>query len=374
VVTVALPFRFQQLGLPIVQYGIVVAAWALGALLTETLWGALAFRLGVASRILALGLGAIAVVLALGFARTFVAFAALEGLFGALSISLTPLIRWTAFTAGGPGSGGRGAGRYSAILGVGFTVGTVGGPLAFIWWEFEGVAVLSATLFAVSLLLAGLVPWDLANLPLKIRKERPSWRSFGQRPFVLALGLVFVGYIAYTLPQEFFQYYSIDLYGGTVAEAGFVLGGARIAALLGSLAIGGLADRRGSLRVAVPGFALLAIGALGSWASRSYLELTLATLLFSAAQGWLLPCLTSFAMRSIPRRLEGTAMGLLGSVEDFGQLVGPVAYGVSWSTFGPTSIFPLTAVLAASGGNVATLSLSSFATSQPPDPTGPEVD
>jgi predicted MFS family arabinose efflux permease len=126
--------------------------------------------------------------------------------------------------------------------------------------------------------------------------------------------------------------------------------------------------------VAVPGFALLAIGALGSWASRSYLELTLATLLFSAAQGWLLPCLTSFAMRSIPRRSEGTAMGLLGSVEDLGQLVGPVAYGVSWSTFGPTSIFPLTAVLAASGGIVATLSLSSFATSQPPDPTGPEVD
>ena len=52
---VTLPFRFQQLGIPVYEYGLTVGGYAAGMLLTESFWGILAFRLGRPAPLVGIG-------------------------------------------------------------------------------------------------------------------------------------------------------------------------------------------------------------------------------------------------------------------------------------------------------------------------------
>ncbi len=103
---VALPFRFQALGLSVVEYGVAIASLALGMLLTESVWGVLAFRLGNTRTILALGVASALLYAVIGVSTTFVELALSLGLLGALFVFQVPLMRWMALTALGPGTGG----------------------------------------------------------------------------------------------------------------------------------------------------------------------------------------------------------------------------------------------------------------------------
>jgi len=121
---VALPFRFQALGLSLVQYSVAIAIFAFGMLLTESVWGVLAFRIGNLRTVLALGVVVGVIYLAIGFSSTFLTLAISLGLLGAMAIFPVPLFRWMAMIAGGPGTGGAGTGRYGLFFGGGMAVGS----------------------------------------------------------------------------------------------------------------------------------------------------------------------------------------------------------------------------------------------------------
>ncbi|MGA7860357.1 MAG: MFS transporter, partial [Thermoplasmata archaeon] len=126
-----LPFRFQQLGLPIFEYGLTLSAYAAGMLLTEAVWGAWAFRLGRPTIIVAIGTVVGGATLLLGFASTFPVFLLAMVMIGALGVYLAPLLRWLAVSYGGPGSEGSGTGRWSSVFGLGIAIGVTTGPLEF---------------------------------------------------------------------------------------------------------------------------------------------------------------------------------------------------------------------------------------------------
>jgi MFS family permease len=108
-------------------------------------------------------------------------------------------------------------------------------------------------------------------------------------------------------------------------------------------------DRWGPARSNPVGFVLLVAGGLATWVSHSYVELVGATLVFSAGFGWLSASLLPLALNSMPRHHQGTAIGVFGSMEDAGLLVGPLLFGSAWTVFGPTSLFPLATGLATLG-------------------------
>ena len=45
-----------------------------------------------------------------------------------------------------------------------------------------------------------------------------------------------------------------------------------------------------------------------------------------------------------PSRMYGAAVGVFGSFEDLGSIVGPLLFGFVWATFGPIYIFAVTSV------------------------------
>jgi MFS family permease len=345
-IVVVLPFRFQQLGLSVEEYGVALAVYALGTLATEGLWGYLAFRLGSARSLGGLAIATAAAMLALGFGRSFAELVVLLGVYGMLVVYSTPLIRWIGMNAAGPGTAGQGLGRLGLFFGIGLSAGTAVGPLLYLYGGFWLNLYVATAVFAVSTVPLLFVPWNSVSLPRTRLVAKGSLRALVEQRFVLATVLVVFYFMIYTLITNFLQYYSIGLFHGTVQDTGYVIGAARAVALVSGLLIGALVDRWGTRRAAPVGFLLLLAGAIGTWASVTYPEMTVAALVMSTGAGWLSVTLLPMALTRIRPANQGTAVGVFGSFEDLGLILGPLVLGVVYSTLGPRDLFPVAAVLA----------------------------
>jgi MFS family permease len=346
---VALPFRFQSLGLSVVQYGVAIAVLALGMLLTEGVWGVLAFRLARVGTILVVGFAVTLVYLGIGVLTSFLGLTVLLGLLGAFLIFQVPLIRWMALTALGPGTGATGTGIYGLFSGAGLVLGTAIGPLLFVQFGFTSLVFLSAAIYVVGLVLTVILPWSELALPPQQAGFARHLREVFTPPFGLAALLVFLAFIAKSLILNFLQYYSVALFHGTPSEAGYVIGAAQATSLVAGAALGILIDRWGAGRSAPFGFGLVLAGAVGTLFSSSFSEMVGATLIVAIGLGWLAATLLPLALNPVPLRLQGTAVGVFGSFEDLGLLVGPLLISAVYYFYGTRSIFLLVAAVAVAG-------------------------
>ena len=362
---VVLPFRFQALGLSVVEYGVALAAYALGTLATESLWGYLAFRIGSARSLGVLSVVTAVSMVVLGFARSFVAFSVLLGIYGMLVVYSTPLIRWIGMTASGRGRASQGLGLLGLFFGIGLSCGTAAGPLLYSWGGFWLNVDVGTAVFLLSTIPLLRVPWGSVPLPRSRRRRERSLRTLLERRFVLATSLVVLYFMVYTLVTNFLQYYSIGLFHGTVDEAGYLIGAARGIALVSGVLLGSVVDRRGALRAASVGFVLLATGAVATWLSSTYVEMTVATLVIAAGAGWLSVTLLPMALSRVAPEDQGTAVGVFGSFEDLGLILGPLLLGAVYSALGPRDLFPVAAGLALAALVVA---LTAGASRSSPDP------
>lgn len=360
---VALPFRFQALGLSVVQYGVAIAGLAFGMLLTESVWGVLAFRLAKVRMILVLGLAVTLVYLGIGELTSFLGLAVLLGLLGALLIFQVPLIRWMALTALGPGTGATGTGIYGLFSGAGLVLGTALGPLLFVQFGFTTLALLSAVIYVVGVVLTVILPWSEVALPPQQSGFARHVREVFTRPFALAASLVFLAFIAKSLILNFLQYYSVALFHGTPSEAGYVIGAAQGTSLLAGAGLGVLIDRWGAGRSVPFGFVLVLVGAFGTLFASSFPEMVGATLVLATGLGWLAAALLPLALNPVPLRLQGTAVGVFGSFEDLGLLVGPILISAVYASYGAHSIFLLVGAVALAGAFLSLL----MRTTTPPD-------
>ena len=348
-IVVTLPFRFEDLGLSVLQYSIVLAASSFGMLATESLWGAVAFRIGRRPLILALGGSLTLVFVAVGFARSFVELVAILILLGVLFIFPIPLSRWLSLTAWGPGTGGAGTGRYGLFFGLGLVIGSSVGPLAYVRFGFVPLTMAAGVVSLAAAINFAAIPWETAALPSRGPDARSHVRDVLRQRFLLCAGLVTIYFVAYCLTVDFLQYYSMTLFGGTASDAGYVIGMARGVTLAAGFLLGPVVDRWSPERSSPLGFVLLAVGALGTLVATDYTGMIVATLVFSTGTGLLSASLLPLALGAVPRPAQGTAVGVFGSFEDLGLLVGPVVIGGAYSAYGAPSIFPVVAGIAAAG-------------------------
>ena len=348
VISVSLPFRFLALGLPVDNYGIVVGGYALGMLLLEAFWGRLAFRLAVRRWIVVLGGVVVALVLVLGFLPTFLPLLLDYTALGAIFIFLIPLQRFVGMHAQGPSSEGRGVGRTSAFWGVGFALGSAAGPVIFTTFGFRADVTVSAMLFGGSIVTSAIAPWRSARLPA-LATNAPS----GLRTMSLSLArvslLVVAAFIIFSFPSSYLPYYAVVFYGISRPGTGYILGAARLVSLLASFFLGSWGDRRGHPQAVLISFFLLAAGIAGTWFAPNAVGMTAATLLMFVGWGWLGASLLPLAMAPIATRQRGSAIGLYGSMEDLGLLLGPVIFGFVWSYWGGVNLFPVALAVAIMG-------------------------
>ena len=128
-----------------------------------------------------------------------------------------------------------------------------------------------------------------------------------------------------------------------------MIGLAQGASLLAGALLGTAVDRWGAGRSTPFGFALLMLGAFGTLLSSSYGEMTLATIVLATGFGWLSASILPLAMSPVPFRLQGTALGVFGSFEDLGFLLGPLVISEVYSAYGATSSFLVVGLVTMAG-------------------------
>jgi Major Facilitator Superfamily len=340
---VVLPFRFEALGFPVVEYGVAIAGLALGMLVTETLWGTIAFRLARPRVIVGMAAAVAVVWVGLAAATEYAELVGLLALFGALLIFQVPLIRWVAMTALGPGTRSTGTGIYGLFSGAGLVAGTALGPVVYVTVGYPVLVLGSTGLYVGGTLLTLALPWSRTAPAASDGGLGTHLREVTTRPFLLVAGLVALAFVAKSLLLNFVQYYSIALFHGTPVAAGYLIG-AGLAVVLGVGAVVGVKiDRWGAARSAPIGFLLVLAGAGTTWFAASYAPMVVGTLVLAAGVGWLSAALLPLAVGPLPLGVQGTGVGLIGSFEDLGLLVGPVALGAVYAAAGPRSLFVLVA-------------------------------
>ena len=309
----------------------------------------LAFRIGNVRTILSLGIAVALVYAAVGVSDSFLTLAVSLGLLGALGIFQVPLVRWMALTSLGPGTAGRGTGFFGLFTGVGLVVGTAIGPLIYVEFGFSALTIAVVAFYLVGLALIVILPWSRVTLPPRQSGFVRHVREVVTRPFLLAASMVVFAFVARALVSNFLQYYSVSLFHGTPSEAGYVIGAALAASLASGALLGTVVDRWGPARSAPFGFVLVALGTFGTLFSSSYAEMIGATVVFATGLGWLSASILPLALGPVPLRLQGTAVGVFGSFEDFGLLIGPILISAAYAGYGVNSIFLVVGAVALAG-------------------------
>jgi predicted MFS family arabinose efflux permease len=344
-ITVTLPFRFQSLGFSVVQYGVAAAVLALGLLITESVWGILAFRMGKVRVILCYGVVVAVLYLAVGFSTTYPALLISVGLIGGLFIFQVPLLRWIGLTALGPGTGGRGAGIFSLFSGIGIVVGSALGPVIFVRIGFPALSVIAVLCYVAALSLLLRMPWHALKIPPPTSGFATQVRAIMTSRFLLLSSLAVFLYIGRTLVWNFSQYYSVTLFHGTPSDAGYLLGAAQAVSICAGALLGVVVDRGGPRRSLPFGFALMALGTIGTLLSSFYIEMAGATMLVAIGFGWLNASILPLTISQTAEGLQGTTVGVFGSFEDVGLLVGPILISWIYATYSPQSSFVVVAFL-----------------------------
>jgi DHA1 family multidrug resistance protein-like MFS transporter len=336
-----MPLYVQQLG---VESAGDAAAWA-GLLNTATavtmalaapLWGRLADRLGPKTMLMRAAFAGSVVVGLMGLATSpwqLLALRLVQGTLTGTVAAATVLVSATA-------PQGR-AGQRLGTLQMVIFVATAAGPfMGGLFAELVGIrasfGVTSALLFASGVMVllgverAGATP----------EEEEYEFDKAAPLPRLgLMMGLIplFFVHVAITGVQPALPGFVGELAGASASVAGLsgqILGAGALAAALGSVVGGRLAERFGAQRVVISALVLAGLASLPQAGVASISELFVLSVLASFALGAVIPVANLVVRASVPAERQGEAFGIAASATSVAFGIGPLGGGLLAASFG----------------------------------------
>jgi len=341
-----MPLYVRSLGLSVSQWSFLATSLAVGLISFEAFWGSMSDRVN-RIRILIISMILMSAVLPLYTLPSLLPyFFVFQFLIGSFFVMVGPTTRaiiadwspddqlgfnmslWSACFAIGGISG--------PVLG-GLIVRNYGYPAAF----YTSTAILM--LAAVMLIVTG-KDGEVKKSPTGGLSElMANFRSIMSDRLVRTTFLTaFLMFFGASAIRSFIPIYASELYGMNEVSIGFMLTAGTTLQMLGTPIIGRLSDRFNAKRIlsvllAVSGLIFLTYGYAKSPLHLSVIT-ALVTLTFASTSVSLI-ILSKLADRD---RL-GMTMGIYGSFEDLGLVVGPLVFGFVWDYFGPRYLFPISA-------------------------------
>jgi multidrug resistance protein len=364
-----LPFWAQRLGANAFTIGLIATAYALAQFLFTPLLGALSDRYGRRPVILFS-----LIVEAAAFAMTALAgtlpmllIARFVGGMGASNIGSAQAV---VADVTPPEQRARGMGVIGAAIGLGFVVGpALGGLLATLgtatpFWVAMGVALFNALLVWRFLPETRVV--HEASSQSKGAPVFAGWRRALSAPVVARL--IFINLLltlAFTAMEAVFALFTQQTFGWNATQNGYVFAyvGVIIVVMQGGL-VGRLVKRWGERPLLIGGLALLSVGLILLPFSSSIGMLLAALGLLSVGDGAVTPTSSALLSLASPDGRQGETLGLAQGIGSLGRIIGPLAAGWLFLTFGASAPFLVGGMLTATALLVA---LPAFGkSSQPP--------
>jgi DHA1 family tetracycline resistance protein-like MFS transporter len=351
-----LPFYAVRFAASPQEVTALVAIYSLAQLVTAPLWGRLSDRVGRRPVLLvSLTASALAYLWLGGATALWMLFAA-RAFAGACAGNIAAAQAYVADVTQ-PEERARGMGLIGAAFGLGFMIGpALGGLLAGndpVAADLETPAWVAAGFSALALLgVALLLP---ESLPADRRGGDPPTGRIGavlnvlRRPVLSRLILVnFLVLLAVAGMQSVFAIWAMPRLGWGPGQVGYVFGyvGLVSAVLQGGL-IGRLTRYFGEEWLLLSGLALTAAGLLLLPFVHHLLVLVGAMTGLALGMGLMQPAINSLISRQAGPEEQGEVMGVSQSAGSLSRVLGPLAAGYSFATFGRDSPYFLAAVLVA---------------------------
>ena len=340
-----LPLYIEARGIGIVGWSVLVAVYAVGMFLFEWVWGSLNDRIEPLFLVLPSVL-CMSVLFALyTYHGSFSFFITLQLLSGAIGVVMGPTTRTYVSEESPQNSIGLYASLCWAFSSLGFVIGPLIGTYVAQRYSFEYSFYASS---ALSIILAFII---LISFPRNRRRTRRDSRSIinnltavlrARSSRFLFLSTIFA-LMGFTVIRSFLPLYASGQVRMSTLEVGTLIAMITVAQLVAMPMLGWLSDRFGRKRTVVAVFTLSSFAFLLYFlASTSYQVLLVSIVAGVSLSG------TSLLLAMIPdvtpSTMYGAAVGIYGSFEDMGIIIGPLVYGFVWSTTGPVYIFAASAV------------------------------
>jgi MFS family permease len=339
-----LPLYIKSLGIGIAGWSALAATFALGMFLFEWMWGSLSDRID-RKYLMIFSLLCMSGMFVL-YARhgSFFFFLVLQLLSGAVGVAVGPTTR----AAVSEGSSSQSAGLFASVWWVFLSVGQIIGPLIGTYiaqsssfeYSFYASSVLSILLILV-VLLSFPESHQLAEKPRNmVYGLNASLRTHSARLLFLAAIFAFMGW---SIVRTFLPLYASGQVGMSTIQIGRLISTVAASQLVAILFLGWVSDSFGRKTLVILGFLLCS----GSFLLYLLANTSLEVFFVSIAVGLGLSAsllLLSLVPDVTPKRMYGTVVGIYGSCEDLGIIMGPLAYGLVWGAIGPVYIFAAASV------------------------------
>jgi DHA1 family multidrug resistance protein-like MFS transporter len=263
--------------------------------------------------------------------------------------------------------GGR-LGWYASMNDIGATGGPmIGGFILYFTASFPITYLTAGVLGVITLVVVLLLPEiDMAGRPVgKTTGQRLAEFRQGIRevlsapPILIASGIEAVMYFGYAAFLGFLPIYAKRA-GLNDAEIALVLGAQLVAAMVVKPVAGKLSDRLGRKPVIIVGLLFCATALPIVFRSEAFTTFALVSAVLGVGVGAVTPVTNALIADLASAKRLGAAMGVFGTVFDFGEAMGPIVAGFLIGSLGYASTFD---VLAAA--TIAATAILSFAVREP---------
>jgi len=336
-----MPLYVESLGIGIVGWSLLAASAGLGMFFLEWAWGALYDKV---DRRLLMVLSALSVSILYPLYTlqgSIPYFIVLQFLTGAIGIAIGPTSRAYVSDESPQKSVGLFASLWWTFFILGRTIGPLLGSFIAEVWSFQYSFYASALLSFVTVLLI-LITFPKRDMP----RRTSSLNIVGGLKSVLhvrSIGFLFMSalfaFMGVSLIRSFLPLYGSEQVQMSTLDVGVLISATSAAQLIAMPSLGWISDRFGRKRMVLLGFGLSSLAFLLFFVARNSFQLLLVSLVVSVGLSASSLLLLAVIRDVASNRLYGTAVGLYGSFEDMGLILGPVVFGLIWSAYSPVLIF-----------------------------------
>jgi MFS family permease len=250
---------------------------------------------------------------------------------------------------------GRGArlGWYASANDIGATSGPmIGGFLLYFTESYDATYFTVGALGVLTLAIVLLLPDIESARPRDAKPLGERWTEFRRGigevlsapPILIASSIEATMYFGYAAFLGFLPIYGKQA-GLNTAEISLVLGAQLVAAMLLKPVAGGLSDRLGRKPVIIAGLLFCIVSLPLIFRSESFMAFALMSALLGIGVGTVTPVTNALIADLASAKRLGAAMGVFGTVFDFGEAMGPILAGFLIGSLGYAATFDVLAAL-----------------------------
>jgi MFS family permease len=235
-------------------------------------------------------------------------------------------------------------------------------------WSFYIAA--GAALTAGSLMLWGLrkIPWSKPSVALSgvHQNTSPIKTLFHSRIFIAQCGVALLSWAAIGIIMPFLPLLVVDVAAVTATDVGILFTVSSLVNAVLLIPMGRLSDRISRKLMMAVGLVVTAAGIAVMALVQSMPLFFMAVIIQSIGRAIFSPAAVALLSDTVTASHQNTAMGLYGSCEDLGVVIGSALAGVIWSAVSPQAAFWLVGVVP---GIIGVLMLPLIKTDKQPNPT-----